>query len=124
MSVHSLTAASSSSAGTTLLTRPISSASCPLYWRLRYQISRAFLSPTWRARKAVPQPASTEPTLGPNWPSFAVSALIDRSQSVQNTLPPPIATPLLRPSPGLGQRVTTPLGEREFYSVKIQWFPR
>src|SRR3546814_9632668 len=43
----------------------MSSACCAVYCMLRYQISRAFLSPTCRASSAVPQPPSNEPTLGP-----------------------------------------------------------
>ena len=42
--------ASSSSNGTTLFTSPISSASAAVYWRHRYQISRAFFWPTMLAR--------------------------------------------------------------------------
>src|SRR2546426_9394237 len=47
---HFSTSARSSLSGTTRLTRPISRACCAEYWRQRYQISRAFFSPTTRAR--------------------------------------------------------------------------
>src|SRR6266853_1757889 len=72
------------------------------------QISRAFLSPTWRASKAVPQPASTEPTFGPTCPNCAVSAAIVRSHSVASTLPPPMAKPLTRAMTGLGTSRISP----------------
>src|SRR2546426_4974764 len=63
------TSARSSLSGTTRLTSPISRASCAEYCRQRYQISRAFFSPTTRARYPVPWPASTLPTRGPVWPN-------------------------------------------------------
>ena len=50
----------------------------------------------------MPQPASTDPTFGPTWPNFAVSAAMVRSQSVANTLPPPMAKPFTRAITGFG----------------------
>ena len=41
----------------------------------------------------MPQPGSTEPTLGPTWPKVAFSLAMVRSHIVANTLPPPIAKP-------------------------------
>ena len=71
--------------GTTAFTSPIASACSAVYCRQRYHISRAFFSPTTRARYAVPNPGSTEPTRGPTWPKRAVSAAIVRSQSTWST---------------------------------------
>ncbi len=51
---HFCTSASSWSCATTVFTSPIASASAAEYRRHRYQISRAFFSPTTRARNAVP----------------------------------------------------------------------
>jgi len=47
---HCSTSVRSWASGTTLLTSPISSACWAVYCRHRYQISRAFFSPTTRAR--------------------------------------------------------------------------
>src|SRR5206468_3405606 len=97
---HFSTSARSSLRGTTLFTSPISSASCAEYWRQRYQISRAFFSPTTRARKPVPWPASTLPTRGPVCPKTALSDAMERSQSTWSTWPPPMAKPLTMAMPG------------------------
>ena len=46
--------ASRPASGTTVFTRPIARASAALYWRHRYQISRAFFSPTVAASSEDP----------------------------------------------------------------------
>src|SRR5207302_1341578 len=99
---HFSTSVRSALRGTTLFTRPIASASSAEYWRQRYQISRAFFSPTTRARKPVPWPASTLPTRGPVCPKTALSDAMERSQSTWSTWPPPMAKPLTMAMTGFG----------------------
>src|SRR5215469_1477360 len=125
---------SSRSSGTTALTSPISSACCALYWRQRYQISRAFFSPTVDASSQEPYPPSNEPTLGPVWPKTALSAAIVRSQQTCRTCPPPIAYPATIAITGLGVRrictwrsstfsLPTPWESRYPSSPRIRWSP-
>jgi len=99
---HCTPSASSCSSGTTAFTSPICSASCASYCRQRYQISRAFFSPTLRASIDEPKPASNDPTRGPVWPKRALSAAIVRSQITCSTCPPPIAHPATSAITGFG----------------------
>ena len=106
-SAHAFASAMTSPGGTTLLTRFIARASWAEYIRHQNQISRAFFSPTTRARYAVPNPASKDPTRGPAWPKRAVSLAIDTSHRTCRTCPPPTATPLTAAMTGLGMsRIT------------------
>ena len=102
ISHHSTVASSSSSKGTTLLTSPISRASCAVYCLFRNHISRAFFWPTMLARKEEPSPASKLPTLGPVWPKTAFSEAMVRSHTTWSTWPPPMAKPLTMATTGLG----------------------
>src|SRR5215210_987067 len=105
ISRHQLTVSSSSlSSGTTVLTRPISSASSAEYILHRNHISFAFFGPTSLVRTEAPKPPSKLPTFGPTCPNFALSAAMVRSQTTCRTWPPPTAYPATIATTGLGQR--------------------
>ena len=92
ISRHQATVSSSScSSGTTVLTRPISSACCASYWRHRNQISFAFFGPDESRQQRGAEAAVEGADLGPVWPKRALSAAIVRSQTRCSTWPPPIA---------------------------------
>ncbi len=89
MSWHQRTVScSSSSRGTTALTRPQSRACSAPYWRQRNQISLARFWPIWRARTEAPKPPSKEPTRGPVCPKVALSAAMrEVAQHVEDVAP-------------------------------------
>ena len=95
------TSASSSSGATTALTRPIASASCAEYWRVRKSTSRAFFSPTTAGISWQPHQSGAEPILGPAWPKRPVVSVIVRSEIMLSSLPPPMQYPRTRQMMGL-----------------------
>ena len=86
-----------------LLTKPMFSASCALYWRQRNQISLGFLFVLHHACQVRRTESGIKaPTRGPVCPKMAFSDAMERSQTTCNTCPPPIAYPLTAAMTGLG----------------------
>src|SRR5512135_3075618 len=96
----SLAAPISSTAGTTLFTRPISYARCAEIISPVRTSSFARFRPIRRGKRCVPPYPGMIPRFTSGWPNRAVSAAISRSHAIATSHPPPSANPLITPMTG------------------------